>query len=1078
MPTFGDYETVGDPIAVGEDRGHISTVWRAVKPGASDGREYVVKRYASHLRTTGNAAETQTLSRDRGLEFLEGIKAQKKAQSAGGRSLAPIHDFGLADTGVWYVTDFYPRDNLKAWIARKGRVDSAGVRHVVAQLVTGCLALKRSRGYSHGNVKAGNAFRAGKKGTFHQTPILLTDPYPAGAVVELDARNLELLGRTMEAEDLRAIGEILLQLVEGRLLLSNEDYNWPIALSPAWRNLGKDAERWLQLCNQLLNPNRSPEALSLETLAQQYRPSAGSGKLLLMVAAVIVVVGVVGGGIYVIKNRSDGNRTKEYQQKVLEANQAYRLINLIEALAKVDAALAVNPTGKEAAELRPKIEAAIERDFDSAIKSGNEELKTGTPESLRAADRFLKSAKTLKPQDARTGELQGLITAANKKIEDGTRRDEWTKALADYLQKADAEAKAGTNWLQASNCYALAVTNAAILTNDEDRRRAEEGLANAVSKLQKRTADEKIQNEIQGTLDQAEKATPPDGVKRLEAALEKAKMLSDPQIKQRVENALKLAKLRLGEWQNNETARKFIGELIHKGDVAVNAMNWLSAANFFDQALTNAVGIRDTDLQTSAREKLRSAKQKLDEQQAQQFTAENKQKENRAYNDALNALKAGSFSDARKSARSFNTPRFAELTSQIDREETLWKTVTTQLAQSQYDSIINATNLPDAKLFDDLRAAAKQEKNTFESANAEFKNGTTNGVFRFLSSSPFYNLTNKPGFSKLAAEARKELVQAQTASTLLSPTNLVAARRYLESVDLQGKMNKEPFKTMGEQLAALEAGVKAAEQNFKSLVAAGEKLLGERKFADAKTKANEALTNYPGVLDQTPATKLINQAETRLDFNAATLAFKDCRHDEALELCTKHAEDGDISKLAKEIKSEVTNYVAFSNQLSSGDYTFVNQVTEPLQSKSCVSNLLSQASFESAFLVSLQLLTNNLANWPDVKARMDKASVALKAKSPFLEINQWLIRNDPVEGLKLEIDLFKIWYGVIDPRPDVLDPYTGQAAIKAPKGAPPAARYTRLDQLKGQAKQYASQLGGDRAKEFKDIEKAMNLMDQ
>jgi serine/threonine protein kinase len=160
MPTFGEYETVGDPIAAAEERNHTSTVWRAVKPGASDGRDYMVKCYAPRRRSS-HSPETESLSRDRGLEFLEGIKEQKLAQSSGGRSLAPIHEFGMSEAGAWYVTDYFPRSNLKAWITKKGRVDSAGLRHVVAELVTGCLALKHSLGYSHGNLKVSNVFRAG-----------------------------------------------------------------------------------------------------------------------------------------------------------------------------------------------------------------------------------------------------------------------------------------------------------------------------------------------------------------------------------------------------------------------------------------------------------------------------------------------------------------------------------------------------------------------------------------------------------------------------------------------------------------------------------------------------------------------------------------------------------------------------------------------------------------------------------------------------------------------------------------------------------------------------------------------------
>ena len=41
MPTFGEFETYGEPIATIEERGHITTVWQARKGGATSGTIYV-----------------------------------------------------------------------------------------------------------------------------------------------------------------------------------------------------------------------------------------------------------------------------------------------------------------------------------------------------------------------------------------------------------------------------------------------------------------------------------------------------------------------------------------------------------------------------------------------------------------------------------------------------------------------------------------------------------------------------------------------------------------------------------------------------------------------------------------------------------------------------------------------------------------------------------------------------------------------------------------------------------------------------------------------------------------------------
>src|SRR2546430_13221349 len=224
MPTFGDYETVGEPVATRDERGHGSTVWQARKSGASDGRLYAIKCYAPHRRKPKEGQPEDALDEGRGLEFLEGIKQLKKAHSEGGRFLPPIHAFGIADTGAWYVTDFYPRNTLKAWIARRGGVDSAAaVRHVIYSIVTGCLALKRSRGYSHGNLKSGNVFLVGKPRPLRHTPLHLADPYPAAPLqlsrLEADDRHSagELLQKGPEAPDLPAIRGKSLRHVESRL---------------------------------------------------------------------------------------------------------------------------------------------------------------------------------------------------------------------------------------------------------------------------------------------------------------------------------------------------------------------------------------------------------------------------------------------------------------------------------------------------------------------------------------------------------------------------------------------------------------------------------------------------------------------------------------------------------------------------------------------------------------------------------------------------------------------------------------------------------------------------------------------
>lgn len=316
MPSFGDFETYGEALAITEERGHVSTVWQARKAGG-DNRLYVIKCYAPRALDHPAVQREGALERDRALEFLDGVKQLKKAQTEGGRNLAPIHDLGKNDGEAWYATDHYPRNNLKAWIARRGGVDSAALRHVLQSVVAGCLALKRARGFSHGNLKPSNVFLVGQPRPLKKTPLVLTDAYPAAplqlAGLESADRSQvgDLLAQAVEVEDLRKIGELILQLVEGRLFSRSDDYNYPVPRSPIWDILGKDAEFWLNKCNELVNPQLSPESINFEKLANEFGSPTGGlpsltkglGEKARKVAPILgIVVGVtiLGVGAYFV----------------------------------------------------------------------------------------------------------------------------------------------------------------------------------------------------------------------------------------------------------------------------------------------------------------------------------------------------------------------------------------------------------------------------------------------------------------------------------------------------------------------------------------------------------------------------------------------------------------------------------------------------------------------------------------------------------------------------------------------------------------------------------------------------------
>src|SRR5438046_7750472 len=83
MPTFGDYETVGEPVATRDERGHVSTVWQARKSGASSGRLYATKCYSPHRREPKEGQTEEARDEERSQMVVAGIKQLKKAHSEG-----------------------------------------------------------------------------------------------------------------------------------------------------------------------------------------------------------------------------------------------------------------------------------------------------------------------------------------------------------------------------------------------------------------------------------------------------------------------------------------------------------------------------------------------------------------------------------------------------------------------------------------------------------------------------------------------------------------------------------------------------------------------------------------------------------------------------------------------------------------------------------------------------------------------------------------------------------------------------------------------------------------------------------
>ena len=191
--------------------------------------------------------------------FLKAISTQKKASDGGARHVAPVHMSQRGPEGAWYVTDYYGRGLFGSWVEMLSGVQNADeLHHLISTIVQGLLEFKKHCGRSHGGLNPRNILVGGKdQSLVRRTLLFLTDPLMG---TEADAA-------AFERTDLRALGEILYRLVvcHGENRRFNPD-NYPLDFSVEWEKLGVQGKDWLEICNQLLDPNLSLDRISLETL--------------------------------------------------------------------------------------------------------------------------------------------------------------------------------------------------------------------------------------------------------------------------------------------------------------------------------------------------------------------------------------------------------------------------------------------------------------------------------------------------------------------------------------------------------------------------------------------------------------------------------------------------------------------------------------------------------------------------------------------------------------------------------------------------------------------------------------------
>lgn len=1087
MPTFGDFETIGEPISVIEQSGHVSTVWRAHQSGRDGEPTHAIKCFAPHRRQTGESESADALDQDRGLEFLEGVKQIKKAQAEGGRNLTPIHAFGFADAGAWYVTDFYARGTLKAWIARHGSVDHAALRQVVMGVVNGCLALKRARGFSHGNLKAANVFLVGKPQPLRKTPLALADAYPCAplqlarlATEEKHAMD-DLRPQAMEVQDLRALGELLLQLVEGRLVSSAYDYNYPVAATTAWERLGSHAESWRDLTNRLLDPRLTLENINLESLAREFRPSAVAGKLPLIVGVGVGVV-VLAGGIFVLAGMMARSGERKFAASLQAATNAFNAGNWVLAQREIDAAVKRQPANAAARDWKAKIGTRLEQDYDAAIQSGRAALAT----NLDEATRWSKRATELRPTGQEALALQTQIStvrsrreadeaAARKQAELQAKYDTALKASQLAFDRGDfkiAFDKAGE-----ALGYKSGDAAATKLRNEADAQLKSQADRQAKYDAALKTGQTAFsRGEYQVAYDKAVEAL---SYRSGDPAATKLKNDADSQLRSAADRQAKYEEaLKAGQTAFNR------GEFKEAYDKAVEALSYKAG----DSTATKLRNDADSQLKSAAD---RMAKYEAALKAAQAALAGGEFKI--AFDKAVEAL---SYKPGDEVATKLKDNAGAQLKSAIERS-------------AKYDAALKAGQTAfaggDFKLASEKAAEALSYKSGDVTAT-KLKEEAESQLKAVAERTAKYDASLKAGQTAFAAgefqTAYDKAVEAlsyksgDTTATRLkenAETQLKAAAARLANYDTALKAGQAAFARGDFQLAfdkavealsyktgdstatklkndaASELSRVARQQRYDTALAAAQAALREATTALASTNFALVKTRIAAGLQQCAIARTngdpasvasLEQSFTALrakseskqadtDYQRADALRLAGKVPEALALCKSYPGPGKFQDLGRTLTNMQETFDRAQARFKDGDYGYLRDIESREDGKNpWFEPLITGGQREKAQLDELTKLRNS-GQWKELSAGLDRLKEQARSawdKRSFQDLVTWVTQNDPMKKLDRDLLILKIKLG-LDTRTVLNDPATGKPMRKLPPTAVVDGYHSFLDKL-------------------------------
>lgn len=993
MPIFGDYETVGEPLAVLNLQGHSSAVWKARKTGASDGREFIVKCFTPRHKP-GESGGSDALDRDHGLEFLEGIKQLKKAHSADPRYLVSVHDLGTSTEGVWYASDYYPRGSLMALIGRRAKVDSAGLRQIVRCIIAGCLTLRNSRGVSHGNLKVSNVFLAGKPRPLPSTPLLLADPVPAAplqlARLETEDRKTidDLLHQTAEVQDLRALGEIILQLVERRLIRSG--YCDPPQRSEMWDNLGKDGERWRQLCVQLLDPQLSLAETSLDSLSKKFPAHAASGKVL-TVAAAVAAIALIAGSAYGFARWNTHRHVRNCRNSTSAARQAFQRGDLVEASHKIQDALNWEPKDGDALGLSASIESQIGSQYNSSVALATKDFNAG---------RFSEALKELSPAfNLRPGGPEAMTL--KKRIEDAQSTASNKEALR---QQYLTEMTAATNfWDQARS--------------DFDNGNFDVALVQLQSALDHCSAARKYNQ-----------GTEPG---QLEGALT---ALQD-RVRQRQQ----------AEAQNIKAAAERSKSYAAAIQEATNAWNRAEAqfkSDHFSEALTemqSALALCTTAGKYNKTEELDQLEKALKNRQTEIKTAQDKKIEQwQKYFTAMNAA----------------TNAWKLATNAVGKQDYPAALVQLQYAMDDCSTAEKSGQGAEPGRFEGVLKSLKEEIQQYQAAATErLKNYTAalQSATNALNGAESQFTANN--YDEALKQLKSALDQCATAGQYGQGAELSQFQSYLQKRQLaMATARDRKLEQHRNYVAALTAATNSwvrADAQYKG--GHFDEALTELKSALDQCAA---AGNYEQGADLGQLTRVLTAYQSKVvsdkDQRNAQAFFDQGQYDQAAALCDKHAGEVFFKSLAATNRFEADQLAQDTNSYNKGDYSFVDGLASAgYAKKTQFANLLTMARPEADVFNQLKSLVANANNWTKVNDILKAQSNGkFINKAGFDQFRTWVARNDPLTTLDSQLVLFEVWFSKRPTDPKIIDPRTSKPAAKMGGGIDLQPYYDLLDKLK------------------------------